>query len=272
MISIIILTYNSEKYIKELVESIYKFNENEDFEVLVIDNKSQDGTIMKLRESRFANRSNLKIIETGENLGFSKGINFGAKKATGEYLLFVNPDSSWKEGSIYNFLTVFEHFSEAGIVGGNMEYHGVVEKSAGKFLKFWAGFATAFGFDNTFGIRFAPLETSAVDFVSGGFMMVKADLFEKLSGFDTHYFMYVEDMDLCFRAKRISKLTYSTPHAVLSHAGQGSSDKSFAFKHIAHGLLYFNKKYSNAASYAILKVLFTLKSLILVMMGKMRNN
>lgn len=271
--SIIILTYNSEKYMKKLIESILEFNKAEEFEIIIVDNNSQDETVEKLRSSHFANRSNMKVFETGANLGFAKGINYGAERAKGEYLLFVNPDATWDTGSAKNFIEVFDQFPKAGVIGGKMmSPAGNAEKSVGKFYGFWTSVATALGLDEELGLRSSPAKTSQVDSVSGGFMMVKKSVFEKLHGFDETYFMYIEDSDLCFRARKHGIFTYFTPNVGIVHQGQGSSNKAFAFKNIIKGILYFQRKHVNYLSYIVVKMLFLFKAGILVLIGKILNN
>lgn len=267
--SIVILTYNSEKYIGPLVKSIYDHNTSDNFEVLIVDNKSSDKTVTVAKKLG----SRVKVIETGENLGFAKGINYGAKHAKGKYLLFINPDAVWRDGTINDLLSVYERSERIGIVGGKLVNGvGIAEKSAGKFFGFWACVLIALGLDESFGIRFSPNRIRRVNFVSGGFLMIEKNVFEKLGGFDEHYFMYVEDMDLCFRAENERKLTYFTPNAVLEHASHGSSSRKFAIKNIYSGILYFQKMHKSALSYFIVYLLLYFKASALVIAGKIFNN
>jgi len=267
--SIIILTYNSEKYIKNLIESITDANKSEEFEIIVVDNDSDDKTVLEAK--KFGDK--IKIFETGANLGFAKGINYGAQRSTGQYLLFINPDAVWSTGEIGNLISVFEENEKIGIVGGRLvNNNGVSEKSAGKFMSFWGTVLLAFGLDEAFGIRMSPDKITRVDLVSGGFMMVKNEVFKKLDGFDENLFMYIEDMELCYRAKKLGFLTYFTPVASIEHTGQGSSNRSFAVRNIFKGLLYFQKKHGNPLSYFLIKILLTAKAGMLVLIGKLLNN
>lgn len=266
--SIIILTYNSEKYIDPLLNSIFAFNKDEKFEVIVVDNNSSDSTVKNAK--KFG--SKIKIIETGDNLGFAKGINIGAKEAKGAYLLFINPDSVWFEGTIGDLTSLYEKSEKIGIVGGRMIGPSAIEMSAGKFFGFWATAALALGLDNVFKVRFSPSIVKKVEFVSGGFMMIRKNLFEELKGFDENYFMYVEDMDLCFRAKKLGFTTYFTPNVGVMHESHGSSNRSFAIKNIYKGVLFFQKMHKSAVSYFLVYLLLYLKAILLVLMGKIINN
>ena len=283
--SIIIVTYNSEKYIERLIASIYKFNNDSDFEIIVADNASGDNTIEEAKKlKRSFDSAGLQtvpgsaqdkifIIENSENFGFAKGINIGAKTAAGEYLLFINPDTEWKNGSVGNFISVFESDASVGVVGGKiLEKNGKTEKSAGRFLKTAEVFLTTLGLDEALGVRFSPNKRQEVDFVSGGFMAVRKDLFERLSGFDENLFIYVEDMEFCFRVKKQGLKVLFDPSAEIIHESHGSSNRSFAIENIYKGLLYFHKKHGNAFSYNSVKFLLKAKAFTLVSLGKIINN
>ena len=103
-------------------------------------------------------------------------------------------------------------------------------------------------------------------------MMIKKELYARLGGFDEHFFMYIEDMELCFRAKLAGYWTYFTPDVVITHVGQGSSNRGFAIRNIVKGILYFHKKHGTPFSYFVVKFLFKTKALILVLVGRIMNN
>ena len=92
-VSIIILTYNSAPFIESLLNSLEKFSK--DTEIIVVDNSSSDDTLKIAGKFDF-----VKTIDSGKNLGFSKGINLGSKNSKGEYLLFLNPDTHFEKGDI----------------------------------------------------------------------------------------------------------------------------------------------------------------------------
>jgi GT2 family glycosyltransferase len=103
-------------------------------------------------------------------------------------------------------------------------------------------------------------------------MMVKKSVFESLSGFDEKLFMYVEDMEFCFRARQAGYFTYFTPEVQIVHTQHGSSSRANAIKNIYKGIFHFHKKHGTAFSYMFVKTLFKSKALALVVAGKMLNN
>lgn len=98
-------------------------------------------------------------------------------------------------------------------------------------------------------------------------MFVKKIVFEDLNGFDEHYFMYIEDMDLCYRAKQKGYTVVFDPHVKVLHVGQGSSNRAFAIKHIYKNLLYFYKKHKSSFEYFVIKTMLVGKAYILIAVG-----
>lgn len=265
-VSIIILTYNSAPFIESLLNSLEKFSK--DTEIIVVDNSSSDDTLKIAGKFDF-----VKTIDSGKNLGFSKGINLGSKNSKGEYLLFLNPDTHFEKGDISKMTDVFKKHEKVGIVGGRMMSHsGLPEKSAGKFFNLFETLLIIFGLDEKFGVRSSPEKESKVDFVSGGFMLVSAAVFMKLNGFDENFFMYVEDMELCYRARKEGYSTYFTPEIVVSHKGQGSSNRGFAIVNIYKGIAYFYKKHKNILEYYFIKMALCFKALSVYLVGLVTNN
>lgn len=271
-ISIIVLTYNSSKYIEPLLNSLLKKYSNninsKELEIIVADNKSLDDTLVKVK--KFS--KNINIVENGGNFGYAKGNNLGARKAKGDFLVFINPDSKFIDGDLFDVVSLLEDKS-IGIVGGKIiSLDGKRELSCGRFYNPLNTLFLALGLEENFGVRFAPKKEQDVDFVSGGFLFIRKKLFERLNGFDENYFMYVEDSDLCYQAKKKGfKVLYSNK-ATVQHVGQGSSNRTFAIVNIYKGLLYYSRKNGGKINYFIVKLMLVIKARVLVLMGRMRNN
>lgn len=273
-LSFVILTYNSSKYIHNLLNSLFvKFGsqlKDGEYEIIVVDNNSTDATL-DIIEKNFDKK--VHLFKNTENSGFAKGINIGSKIAKGSYLLFVNPDAEVIDGEVSSLLSVFNMHERAGVVGGRiLNWQGKDELSAGKFYTFKNTFLLSLGLEEVLRVRFSPKKIQKVDFVSGGFMMVKKDVFEKFGGLDENLFMYIEDMEFCYRIKKKGLETYFCPGLTIRHIGQGSSDKSFAIVNIYKGLLYFHKKHMGFLSFVFVAVLLKTKALTLVILGKLMNN
>jgi len=273
-LSFVILTYNSSKYIRNLLNSLFvKFGsqlKDGEYEIIVVDNNSTD-TTLAIVEKNFDKKVNL--LKNTENSGFAKGINIGSKTAKGSCVLFINPDAEVIDGEVSSLLSVFNMHEKAGVVGGRiLNWQGKDELSAGKFYTLINTFLLSLGLEEVLHVRFSPKKIQKVDFVSGGFMMVKKDVFEKFGGLDENLFMYIEDMEFCYRIKKKGLETYFCPGMTIRHIGQGSSDKSFAIVNIYKGLLYFHKKHMGLLSFLFVAMLLKTKALTLVILGKLMNN
>ncbi len=270
-ISVVILTYNSEKYIGKLLKSlISKYKDqirDEKLEIIVADNNSSDDTIKiasKVKE--------VTMVQNGGNFGFAKGINLGAPHAKGEFLFFINPDSVLLKGDIFSLKEKFMD-NKVAIVGGKiLKPSGGQELSCGKFYNLFNVFLLSVGLEEKLGVRFSPKKERHVDFVSGGFMMVRKNLWRQMGGFDENFFMYIEDMELCFRARKKKLKVLFSNSATIQHVGQASSNRTFAVVNIYKGLLYFHKKHMGAVSFFLVRTLLILKAILLVIIGKMSNN
>jgi hypothetical protein len=151
-----------------------------------------------------------------------------------------------------------------GIVGGKiLDRNGKPEKSAGNFYSLFRTLLFVLGLDRVF-IRFSPKKPLLVDFVSGGFMLIRRRVFEGLLGFDEDFFMYFEDVDFCARAKKKGFDTAFYPFVFVRHFGQASSDRAFAIVNIYKGFLLFHKKHSGKFSLFLVKLLLKAKALFLL--------
>lgn len=271
-ISFLILTYNSSSYIYPLLDSLSEKIDSKlkkgDFEIVIVDNDSSDDTIQKISKYLSEKKEwegHVQFEKSKENLGYASGINLAAKKANGEILVIINPDSQLLESDFEALIDRFQTDNKLGVVGLRLvDSKGQDEKTAGKFYNAVTFFLFAIGLENIFSLRFAPKKTTTVDYVSGGFVAIRGEVFKQLNGYDADYFMYVEDMDLCFRAKELGFKTIYMPCAVIRHQGQGSSNREFAIVNIYKGIQIFNSKHSSFFMQQYVKNLLSLKAALII--------
>lgn len=178
-------------------------------EVIVIDNCSQDGTIAYL-ENVF---SGVCFISNEHNDGFAKANNRALRQCTGEYVLFLNPDTLIPEDVLDACLAFFADHRDAGAVGVRMvdgsgrflpESKRAFPSPRVAFCKL-SGLSSLFPrsrYFNRYAMGFLEeRETHTADVLSGAFLMARRDLLLRLNGFDEAFFMYGEDIDLCYRLK-----------------------------------------------------------------------
>ena len=264
--SIIILSYNTQELLKQCLTSIFKHIHGIQFEVIIVDNNSHDGSVEMVKK----NFPKVLLIENKENAGFAKGANVGAQKARGEYLLFLNSDTTMIDQGVRNMISYMEKYPGVAIVGGNLQNHeGGTSKSFGEFLTLPEVILMLF-FDR--GRKKDRKTVSPVEWVSGGYMLVRAAVFDKIGGFDEHFFMYLEDMELCYRVKKDGLNVVYYPDAKVKHVGQGSSNRSFAIVNIYRGLQYFYKKHRSLPEYLLLKFLLVDKAVSAILAGSLTGN
>ena len=261
MISIIILSYNTQELLKNCLNSL--FLHTQDVEVIVVDNDSKDGSAVMVKKEF----PKVVLVENKENVGFSKGCNIGAAQAKGEHLLFLNSDTEFVDRStVDTMLAVLRE--KVGIVGGLMENpDGSLQRSFGAFYTLphvakmiFLGERGELSGQNL-------KQKQATDWVSGGFMLVKRSVFEEVGGFDEQIFMYVEDVDFCFRVKKAGYQVLVAPLAKIKHIGHGSSNRTFAIVQIYKGLSYFYKKHKSSVEYLGLLSMLRLKGYLAIFFG-----
>lgn len=271
-LSIIILNYNTRVLTIQCVRSVidqYKEQiKNKEFEVIVVDNASSDDSVQYLEKIKSIN-----LVENKENYGFSKGNNIGAKKAYGRYILFLNSDAKVEDTGLIKMVDFLETNPKVGILGAKLlNPDGHTQQSSEKFYNLLNLIIVLLAGERIGLVRKNPKSLSTVDAVSGASLMIKRKLFNELKGFDENFFMYMEDMELCFRAKKNGYSTYFFPDIKLIHKERGSSNRTFAVNEIYKGFLYFYKKHKPYWQYIVIKVLLIAKAIVALSIGGLTNN
>jgi hypothetical protein len=275
-LSIIILNYNTKDLTVDCLNSIcdqYKPElEKGLFEIILVDNASNDDSVKKFTDLK-VQIPNVNIIESKENLGFSKGCNLGAESAKGDYLLFLNSDTVIKDQGFIKMVEYLKKDKNSGVLGGALKNeNGTNQSSAGKFYDLWNLFLMMLGFERLGFLRSSPKAIEKVDWVSGASLMIKRKVFKIIGGFEKELFMYGEDMELCFRAKKNGFATYFYPEIMLFHKERGSSNRGFAIYNIYKSILFFYEKYKPNWQYKIAGFILHAKSFILNTIGILTHN
>lgn len=227
-VSIIIVSYNASSYLKECLESIFNLTKNVDFEVIVVDNASTDDAV-KVAKSY---GSKIKLIENKENKGFGTGVNIGAKLATGQYLLVLNPDIRLLENSLERLFIWMNAHSEVAV--STCQFLDSEQKplpNGGFFPTLPKIAAWAFFLDDLLKINSYHPHSSfynhemPLDWVTGSFMFMRRNIFEESGGFDERIFMYGEEVELCCRIKKSGwKIAYVPLTKVIHHERKSAAE------------------------------------------------
>jgi GT2 family glycosyltransferase len=233
-LSIVILCWNDRKVIADCLRSIYATTRSIEFEVIVCDNGSTDGSVELIRSSY----PQVHVIENGRNLRFAKGNNIGIRASRGEYVLILNPDTIIGDDTLDRMAALADEHPEAAAFGCRvLNADGTYQVSARPFASFtgewiaalylrWLGRVSTRltadsypGWDGT--------TERQVDWVSGCFIFARSAVVKALGGFDEQFFYYYEDMDLCRRIRQAGYPILYVPDASITHLGGQSTKDRF---------------------------------------------
>lgn len=232
-LSVVVVSYETRELTLRCLETLVATTRALRPEIIVFDNASRDGSA----DAVAAAFPEVTLIRSPANLGFAAGNNLAARHARGQYLLLLNPDTEIHPGAIEALLAFARAHPQAGICGGRTVFpdgslnpascwNRITVRSA---LFSAIGLSTLFpesGFFNPEGIGGWRRDTvREVDIVVGCFLLLRRDLWEQLGGFDTRYFMYGEEADLCLRARRLGYRPMITPEATIMHLVGASTRK-----------------------------------------------
>lgn len=220
-ISFIIVNFESRELLPRCLASVAKIAGIAK-EIIVVNNDQAPLEISGPENCPF------KLIQSPRNFGFGSGINLGARSAAGRFLFFLNPDAEIISDPFRKAIQEFERDPELAILGAKIidNQEKTQDWIAGNSITPWRLIKNNLGFDQNKKIR-EQKASLAVDWVSGGAMMVRQDVFQKLGGFDEKFFLYWEDVDLCRRAGKSGRNILYFPEIIVRHAG-GQSFKNKA--------------------------------------------
>jgi len=223
LISIIILNYNAGKFLLECVESIYK-SENKNFEVILVDNASNDKTFRECKE-KFRD---ITLIENEKNLGYCEGNNIGIRRAKGEFVVVLNPDTivkpDWLNALIHAYESNGEGIYQPKILASTD--HNML-LSSGQITQLF-GFGYSRGKGEKDMNEFNKLEK--ISYASGTCLFTSKKILEKLNLFDSFLFAYHDDLDLCWRGALLGINSFYVPQSIIFHPIEGYSFKWSKFK------------------------------------------
>jgi GT2 family glycosyltransferase len=251
VVDIVIVSYRSKEMLRDCLSSLREFEPREGSRIWVVDNASSDGT-PEMVVSEFPE---VEMIASEENLGFSRANNIAIKRGSAPYVLALNPDTKMVENALDHMLELMEQNPKIGISGCRLELpDGTFDHAARR------SFPTPLGalahFTGIGRWRKAPaklsqyrateVESGQVDAVNGAFMLMRRSALDEEGMFDEGYWMYMEDLDLCYRFAQAGWLTWYDPTVKVLHIKAGTSGKhrkprlNYAFH---YGMYRFYRKH-----------------------------
>jgi len=230
MLSVVIVTWNAKKYVRECLQSLVDQAEGFALEIIVVDNASSDGTPeLVLQEFPQA-----RLVRNSQNLGFAKGNNIGMNLSHGEYIALINSDVNVRPGCLRKMLDFLQQNPSVGMLGPRMlTPNGGVGRSYMRFPSIWNWLCRAMALDSLCGgsrwfggflmTDFDNSKTADVDVLNGWFWMIRRSALLQVGPLDEGFFMYGEDIEWCQRFHQSGWRVVYFPEAEALHYGGASS-------------------------------------------------
>lgn len=263
-LSIIIVTWNVKDLLKKCLHSIYQHTQGIDFEIIVIDNASKDNTVLMIVQEF----PEVKVIASNQNLGFAKANNSGLEHAQGKYILFMNPDMELTENTFAKMINLMEQDPKIGLSACQLMYPDQTRQNNIKnnpglcdqlliLLKLHHLFKPkclqkylAKDFDYT--------KQQEVQQIMGAFTFCNGEVIRELGGWDTDFWLWWEDLDLCKRAQNTGyKIVYTPNTKIIHHEGKSFEQKQSLEKQkkFNRGMRIYFKKHKGLLGYWVIRLL-----------------
>ncbi len=236
-VSIIIVNYNTKELTRNCINSVFSKSSGIDFEIILVDNASTDGSI-----EAFSGDSRISFVALSKNLGFGMANNEGFKIAKGKYVFCLNPDTILLNNAIKILFDFMETHPNAGVSGGNLYDCDMNPTHSYRMTlpSIW------WEIDYHLGYLFGKLlwgrnlefnytsKSRSVGYITGADMMVRKEIIDRVGGFSKHFFMYYEECELTYRIKNLGYKVFSVPKAKIQHL----EGKSFASSELTNKMKY----------------------------------
>ncbi len=267
LLSVVIVSVDTRKWLKPCLESLQEHDIFDSLEVVVVDNGSTDGSADMVQRKFPA----AKLVRIEKTVGFGTANNIGAERCTSPILLFLNPDTTLCEDSITELLLRFEEYPQCGVAGGIvLDDRGKLERSAGSLPSFFSmglgrllkylpparPFLGRFSHQHWVGY----CKPHQVSWVTGAYLWIRRGVFKKVGGFDERFFMYCEDVDLCYRVGQLGFQCWFFPVAPIVHYGGRSPVPRPRKKMLFESLHHFARKHYRSPRFWLTRSVFRIMS------------
>ena len=255
-LSVIIVSYKVPCYVDQCIVSVQRATQGIDYEIFVVDNHSQDGTVAHLK-SRFG--SSITVIDSNHNLGFARANNIAIRQSKGEYVLLLNPDTFVGEESIRQVLAFMDAHPKAGGAGARMRNAdgSLALESRRAVPTPYVSLLKMLGFSNRYYMSHLGWEEPGrIDVMSGAFCMLRRSAIDRVGLLDEDFFMYGEDIDLSCRVLNGGFENWYVPADIVHYKGESTQKSSFRYVHVFYQamLIFFRKHYRNLSLFYTLPI------------------
>lgn len=274
-LSIIIVSFNTRNILVSCIKSILKYTKDINFEIIVVDNDSKDGS------GQAAEDLGAVLIKNDKNLGFATANNQGFKISKGKYVIFLNSDTEIHDNVLGEMVNWMNLNPEAGVAtcaltnkDGSLQATGGYAPTLPRVFS-WMTIQDLPFIDNIIK-PFHPYHSKSLffrgdsfykskkelDWVTGAFLLTRRNILDDVGGWDENFFMYVEEVDLCYRIKKLGYRIWYLPKWNITHLG-GASSKTSEFSLISEyeGIKKFYSKFYPSWQFPILRLILKIGAL-----------
>lgn len=248
-LSVIIVNYNSKKFLQNCLKSVFAETSGLNFEVFVVDNNSSDGSTEKVKKLF----PKICLIQNSENVGFAKANNQAIAQSKGRYVLPLNPDTRILSNAISKLVRFMDMRPDAGAAGCKvLNPDGSLQYSIRNFPTFINQLSECFFLHRIFpriGL-FSEMvrnikryqQTQVVDWASGAVLIVRREAINQIGMLDENFFLYSEEEDWCYRAWQAGWKVYFYPKAdIIHHSGEYNTNQELFTQLVKSRFLFFKK-------------------------------
>lgn len=259
-LSIVIVNYNARVHLRNCLQSIQKTAEDFSYEIIVVDNKSWDGSAEMVREEF----PHIRLIANEHNKGFSSANNQGARISHGRYILLLNNDTLALPNSLKTMISIMDKNPRVGLLGCRLSNgDGTLQQSFGRRINFFFDFFRKF-ITNLYSnkknqlvgkyLEWRHSKTAEAAWVKGACMFLRRQAFFDADLMDEHYFMFFEEADLSNHLMELGWKVLYTPEAEIVHFGGASTTTNnyrALLEYRKSQLYFYRKHYGNFGEYGI---------------------
>ena len=245
-LSVVIVSYNVRSYLEQCLQSVQKALEGIEGEVFVVDNHSDDDSVVTVREKY----PWVTLIENQENLGFAKANNQAIRQSQAEYVLLLNPDTVVAEDTLHGVLAFMDEHPKAGGAGVMMCYEdgSRAPESRRALPTPWVAALKMLGFTKRYYMSHLPWDQPCrIEVISGAFCLLRHEALKTIGLLDEDFFMYGEDIDLSYRLLKGGWENWYLPYSIIHYKGKSTQKSDYRYVHVFYQamLIFFQKHYSH---------------------------
>lgn len=266
-LSIVIVSWNTCDLLRRCLETVFAYPPDDPFEVWVVDNNSQDDSVAMVQQEF----PQVHCLVNDHNPGFAGGNNQAIEATSGEYVLLLNPDTEVMPGALVALVDFLDAHPVAGAAGSMLlNPDGSLQPSCYPMLTGWRELWRMLNLDSIWPVgeyhmhRWDTSQPRQVEVIQGASLIIRRDLLDRVGLLDESYFMYTEEVDLCYRILQAGWLLYWVPQSQVVHYG-GQSTRQVAaemFLHLYGSKIQFFRKHYGRFTTAFYKCTLGLTSML----------